>query len=258
MIKPIKVNDSNPNYQYSVCTLVTKKNEYLGMVDSFVKQGFNEKNTEFLFIDNSDSNNFEAYSGLNHLLNIAAGKYVILCHQDVVLMYDDESTLQKRLCELDGIDDSWALAGNAGGINLRNLAIRITDLHDTFSRGNFPEKVLSLDENFIIVNRKNRVAFSGNLSGFHLYGADICILADILGYNSYVVDFHLKHNSKGVITSDFLQNRQALISKYQSVFKSKFISTTCTRFFISSSKTLNYFLNTKHVLNVIRSIYTKR
>jgi len=240
----IEINQSIRNLKYSVCTLVTDSNEYEKMILSFQKQGFNSNNTEFLYISNINNNQYDGYSGLNHMLNTANGKYVILCHQDILLRYDDESSLNKCISELNEKDKSWALAGNAGGDSSRRYR-HITDPHGTSNIDTSSQKVQSLDENFIIVNTCNRVALSGNLSGFHMYGTDLCTMADILGYHSYVINFHLQHNSKGNKNKSFYQAEKYLIQKYQNAFRTRFFKTTCTKVIISSSKILTFLLNKK-------------
>jgi hypothetical protein len=35
------------------------------------------------------------------------------------------------------------------------------------------------------------------ISGFHFYGADICLHAHQMGHSAYVIDFHLEHLSPG-------------------------------------------------------------
>lgn len=246
-----QINNIIAKYQYSICTLVTKKEQYQDMINSFKNKGFGD-NTEFLYIDNSQSNNYDGYSGLNHFLNTAQGKYIILCHQDILLEYDDEKILKQRLNELNQLDKNWALAGNAGGVNLNKWAVRITDPNGVVNLGSFPEKVKSLDENFIIVNRVNRIALSGDLAGFHLYGADICLISDILGYSAYVVDFHLTHLSDGGVDKSFLEAKKNLINKYQIALKNRYIQTTCTRFFISSSKFKIFLCEQKIIIKIIR------
>ncbi len=66
----------------------------------------------------------------------------------------------------------------------------------TSSKEKLPIRVGSLDENFIVVKRQANLALSHDMSGFHLYGTDLCIIADILGRTSYVVDFHLCHKAR--------------------------------------------------------------
>jgi len=244
--KALEINNTKPKYKYSVCTLVTKVSEYEGMVSSFTNKGFNEQNTEFLYISNIDNNQYDGYTGLNHMLNTATGKYVILCHQDILLNFDDESVLENCIYELNYKDKNWALAGNAGGDSLTRYR-RITDPHGTSSIGNFPQKVKSLDENFIISNSKNRVALSGNLNGFHMYGTDLCLMADILGYSSYVINFHLQHNSAGA----FYLSEKELIKKYQNAFKLRLIKSSCTKLFISHSKIFSQIFNIKIIKDLV-------
>jgi len=248
--KALKTNQIKPKLQYSVCTLVTNLTEYNDMLISFGDKGFNEDNTEFLYISNVDSNQYDGYTGLNHMLNIAKGEYIILCHQDILLNFDDKSALDARISELNTKDKNWALAGNAGGDSYTRYR-RITDPHGTSNIGDFPQKVISLDENFIVVNSKNRVALSGNLHGFHMYGTDLCIVADILGYNAYVIDFHLQHKSAGNKDASFYASEKNLIKKYQLAFRQRLIKSSCTKLFVSSSNFFSQLLNVKILKDII-------
>ena len=251
-----KINDIHFLYKYSICTLVTNIDEYETMLQSFKQKGFDETNSEFLYIDNIKKNAFDAYSGLNHFLTNASGRYAILCDQDIILEHDNEQDLDQCLSELNKQDASWSLAGNAGGVNLAELAIRITDPGGTSKIGTFPSKVGSLDENFIVVNQKNRICLTGDLKGFHLYGSDICLIADILGFNAYVINFHLQHNSPGNKDSSFYKSEKALVSKYQNAFKLRLIKSSCTKIFISHSKALTQLFNIKIFRNLV--FYSKK
>ena len=213
---------------FSIGTLVTNRADYDEMLASFEAKGFSNLNCEFIYIDNSESNKFDAFSGLNRIIHNAKGKYIILCHQDIRLHDDDFYSLVDRLSELNIYDPHWALAGNAGGSTEGAKSTRITDPHGEFRNGPFPARVFSLDENFIIIRCERRVSFSHDLRGFHFYGTDICLNADILGYSAYVINFHLLHLSGGNLDKDFFEAKKAFELKWSRAIRSRTIQTTCT------------------------------
>lgn len=213
--------------KYTIGVLVTNWSEYEEMKRTFIDKGFKENDCEYLTVDNTNGNTMCAYSGNNKILNDAKGDYVILCHQDIRIAYDSRGILDAKLKQLDRIDPNWALAGNAGGVALNELAIRITDPFGyNQHRGNFPAKVMSLDGNFMIVKNSTRLAFSNDLSGFHFYDADICINASIRGYNVYVVDFHLQHLGAGKIDDSFYKMKQSFSEKWKRVLNHRVIQMT--------------------------------
>ncbi|HET9640830.1 MAG TPA: hypothetical protein VFP12_16675 [Allosphingosinicella sp.] len=232
--------------RFSICTLVTDLDEYAEMVESFSKGGFEGADCEFLYLDNSKSNAFDAFAGYNLFLTRASGDYLILCHQDILLLEQGRSALEKRLAELDELDPAWALCGNAGGVAGGKLAIRISDPHGADqSTGDFPARAAALDENFIVVRRDSNLALSHDLGGFHLYGADLCIVADMLGRTAYVIDFHLRHKSGGRTDANFYAARRAAIAKYRRALRSRWIRTTCTTFLVSGTPLLGRILSTR-------------
>jgi len=220
--------------RFSICTLVTDRAEYGEMVASFRKGGFDGADCEYLYLDNSERNAFDAFGGYNLFLTVASGDYLILCHQDILLLEDGRAALERRLAELDALDPAWALCGNAGGTAAGGLAMRITDAHGADrATGPFPARAAALDENFIVARRDANLALSHDLSGFHLYGADLCIIADMLGRTAYVIDFHLHHKSAGSLDARFYTARRAAIAKYKRAFRTRWIRTTCTTFLVS-------------------------
>ena len=223
-------------YKYTIGTLVTDMAQYRSAVRSFRRAGFDGDDCEFLYIDNSRQNNFTAYDGLNHLLNHGQGEYVILCHQDVLLDFDGRDELDEQLQGLTRLDPYWAIAGNAGGVGAGELAIRITDPHGADQKTHqLPQAVSSLDENFLVIKSAARLAFSSDLSGFHFYGTDICLLADVAGYNSYVIDFHLRHLSGGNKSPTFFENEAKLGEKYARAFRSRWVQTTCSLVYLTGN-----------------------
>lgn len=214
---------------FTIATLVNNTAQHAAMRASFEAGGFDVPDCEYLYVDNTGTGQTCAYRGLNALLNAAHGRHVILCHQDVRLIDDNRDTLSSRLAGLDRLDPSWALAGNAGGVRPGTLAIRISDPHGADRRvGHFPARVISLDENFIVVRRGARVGFSYDLTGFHFYGADICLNADVMGYSAYVIDFHLAHLSAGKKDLAFEEMEARFRAKWARALAPRWMQTTCS------------------------------
>lgn len=228
--------------RYSIATLVTGPAHYAALLASFRAGGFSDHDCEYLFVDNTGPIQTDAYSGLNALLNAARGTIVILCHQDVRLLTDNRQTLDQRLADLARRDPTWAVAGNAGGVAPGRLALRITDPHGRDQRvGTFPERVASLDENFIVVRRDARLGFSHDLTGFHFYGADICLHAGQMGLTSYVIDFHLEHLSPGHKSRDFDIAERAFRDKWSRALSPRWVQTTCALVRLSGGSIRNSF-----------------
>ncbi len=227
---PLPVASTTAELAYTVGTLVTDRRQYAAMRASMVAGGFTLDDCEFIAIDNTGSDQTSAYAGLNRLLDAARAGRVILCHQDIRLLGDGRADLDQRLAELELIDPHWAVAGNAGGVAPGRLALRITDPHgQDVHVGTLPERAHSLDENFLVVRRGARIGFSRDLDGFHLYGADICMAADVMGYSAYVVDFHLRHLSAGnSATRDFAAAERAFHAKWSRALRPRLVQTTCT------------------------------
>lgn len=236
--------------RYSICTLVNKEDEYDTMVRSFMAKGFREPDCEFLYLDNTGANRFDGFSGNNLFLNSARGEYIILCHQDVLLLDDGLTRLDEIIIELDRVHPDWALFGNAGARADGTLAIRISDPFSPSPDqgtdwGPFPTEVRSLDENFIVVRRAANLAVSGDLRGFHLFGTDLCLIARTLGFKAFVVNFLLRHKSPGNVNDDFRKIEKALVDKYADAWKPRWVTTTCTLVFLSGWRWLNRIANSR-------------
>jgi hypothetical protein len=206
------------------------------MVESFVNAGFNPEFCEFLYCDNSRSNQLDAFAAYNLFLNSAKSTYIILCHQDILLKYDGIEKLEQCIRELDSLDSNWALLGNAGSIGFSQNAMRITHPNDQQNTGHFPVRVQSLDENFILAKRCANLCLSHDLHGFHFYGTDLCQIATHLGVTAWVVDFHLFHKSAGTYDSHFIEELHAISRKYRANHRSGFIQTTCALIPVGKSR----------------------
>jgi hypothetical protein len=241
--------------RYSICTCVTDLSQYREMVASFWAAGFVGSGIEFLYVDNTEGNSLDAFAAYNLFLRAARGRYVILCHQDIVLR-DDCAKLDRLIAETEEYDRDWGLLGNAGGINFASLSIRLPARWGGAQRigGPFPTRVWSLDENFIIARASANLALSRDLSGYHLYGADICMVADILGYHSYVIDFHVWHKGNGFQDISFYMLRREIIQKYRRALRTRAVATTCTQVVLSGSRVWSSVGNTSLVRQLIRFI----
>jgi hypothetical protein len=95
--------------------------------------------------------------------------------------------------------------------------------------------VSAFDENFLVLRLDTKLAVSADLKGFHLYGTDICIVAHLLGHTAHVVDFHLRHLSKGDKARCGARNDpnlaelgSALIAKYRRPMRPRSTTTSST------------------------------
>ena len=228
VLRPETLAPTNAEPRYTIATLVSNRAHYEAMLSSFRAGGFTDADCEYLFVDNTGPLQTDAYRGLNALLNAAHAAIVILCHQDVRLIQDNRQVLDARLAGLERADEDWALAGNAGGVAPGRLALCISDPHGRDQRvGKFPARVASLDENFIVVKRDARLGFSHDLTGFHFYGADICLHGAQMGRTAYVIDFHLEHLSGGNKGADFTASENAFRAKWSKAFTPRWVQTTC-------------------------------
>ena len=75
---------------FSFCTLVTRLDEYMEMVESAQGAGFDGEDVEFLYFDNREINKYDGYSAINRAIKEAKGKYLIFW-----LLYRDWETDRK-------------------------------------------------------------------------------------------------------------------------------------------------------------------
>lgn len=209
------------------------------MRGSFEAGGFLPPDVEYRVVDNTTRNAMDAYQAYDYFRDTTAARYLLLVHQDLVLNKATCSDLLEKLSELDSLDPSWAMAGNAGKqddwlkgpICLEDQA----GLH--FDRSyTYPANVFSLDENFLIFNLRNNFQRQDVGTGFHFYGTILTLSAQVAGLRSYVIDFPLKHLSKGTIDATFFDAKQNIERKGSFRFVKDTQPTTCTVLCFSSVK----------------------
>lgn len=225
---------------FSVCTIITSNSEYDLMKQSFIEHGFTQ-NIEFLIADNTHGNVFDAFTAINRFLQEAQGQFIIIVHQDVRCM-DPVDKLISSLNKLESVDPAWAVCGNAGAGGYRNFYYYLNDNGRIDQSKNLPARVTSLDENLLIIKNDCNLSVSSDIKDFHFYGTDICIIADFLGYHCYVIEFMVHHLSSGNIKK-MLALQPAFVTKYGHKLRSRFIHTSCTKFYLSNSVFKNRLYN---------------
>ena len=242
---------------FTIGTLVTDIQEYAEMQASFRSCGFTD-DTELLYVDNTGVEQTDAFAGLNQLLAAARGKYVILCHQDIICKAP-KSKLLECIADIEQLDSNWAVLGNAGGIHIKSYSKFFINGKNELEQINpVPAKVQTLDENFLILRKSANMGFSVDLSGFHFYGADICLQAAFRGLNCYTIPFLVMHKSFGNQDHRFEAARQRFINKYSQILKSKAIQTTCARFVISGQTLQKHLGNTRLGAFFVKEYYKRK
>ncbi len=221
---------------FSVVTLMRNEVSYKRMLRSYRDYGFTVRNTEFIAIDNRVANLSDGYQGARLALTQAKGRYLIFCHDDVELLHDGYDDLCQRLAALEDQDPLWMVAGLAGGVYRqlgvrpgRNLvASRVSDRWGAGRRvgGKLPRQVESLDEMFLLMPRLRAPQPSIDLTGFHFFGTDLCLQAELAGGSAYVIDFHLFHHGKANKGAEFWDQKARIEAKYRPYFPGRTVITS--------------------------------
>ena len=104
----------------------------------------------------------------------------------------------------------------------------------------------------MVIKKSANLALSHDLSGFHLYGTDICLVADLLGYSAYAIDFKLIHKSYGKPGNSYYKILEKLIYKYARFMRSRTILTTITDFRLSSSGVNRLLFSSRLAKRILR------
>ena len=249
--RSISIQKERPQWLYSICCIVSNMAEYQTMKQSFEHCGFRD-DCEYLVADNTQGNEFDAYLAITRFIQEAVGKYVMLVHQDVRCI-DKKKMLTRCLDDLSVNDPFWAVCGNAGGRGYHQLVYYLNNAGKIVTHTNLPARVDTLDENFLVINKASSATVSPDLKGFHLYGTDICLVADFMGYHCYVIPFMVKHLSLGNL-KDLEKFTGRFIRKYGMKIRSRYLETTCTKFYLSNSPLKNRILNSPLIFPLVKFI----
>ena len=245
---------SLPFKEFTFVSLINSPEQYDAHFGTLKEAGFRNGSTNYLYFDNTNENTYDPYKSYNHALSISNSDYVIFVHQDTRFVFDGIDDLRRCLRQLDDLDPNWAVAGNAGGNeDLDKKFIRISDpSNQNLKCGPFPQKVQTLDENFLLIKKSSNAAFSNDLSGFHFYGTDLCQQAFFRGYTSYVIDYHIKHLSSGTKDKTYYDAKSHFINSYKGKLGLRFIRATTGRMSLCGLKIGSIVFNNRHILFILR------
>lgn len=229
-------------------TFVNDHALYERMRRSFVEAGFGAHC--FVRLSYSDDDPFAA---LTRLGQQSASRYPILCHQDV---FPDQGIgapeLLAMLRHLEKLDPDWVVAGNAGVSRSGRPIRRLVDRFAGLSGETLPMPVVTLDENFLVLNRRNTPHCSEALSGFHLYGSDVCLHALASGGSAYVIDFRVTHLGRGEGGTTLRRALNDFVETWSKRYWFRYVPTTYGVVFISRSRILRRLFGSAGVLSCVR------
>jgi glycosyltransferase involved in cell wall biosynthesis len=198
-------------------------------------------------------NPINASSAYNEGLAKSTGDVVVFAHQDVYLPPGWDAQLRKNILQLTKKDPQWGVAG------LYGMTHAGQDVGYVYSTGlkrfigepfEKPITVSNLDEMLLIIRRDSQLHFDESLQGFHLYGVDICLEAETMGMNNYIIPCFAVHNSNGIKWLPFGFWRAYIYM--QNKWKCRLpIATTCTTITQGYYAMLNYVFR-KAILTIIR------
>jgi GT2 family glycosyltransferase len=184
--------------EISFVTCVSNVVQYMNYVAGSLLKNDTKCNYELIPVFNV-GNKYSAASALNLGLSKAKGKLVVFCHQDVLFYKDWVNTLLKRVAEIDKVDKNWGIIGTAG-ITIKDATIgSVQSLKGKVqwqqtSRVTYGA-VQTVDEHCMIMRRNSGLKFDEAMTGFHLYGPDICLSAMSKNLKNYGILNPLVHDS---------------------------------------------------------------
>jgi hypothetical protein len=218
-----------------IFTFVTDRDAYAQMRQSFEEAGFTSERASFTeLMGTGQPDEPEPYSTITKLVADLGDPFFVLCHQDLRLDQGHGiGDLLRVVDDLEQRDHRWSVAGNAGGSRALRVVRSLTDPHGGASPDSFPAPVHSLDENFLLIRTGTGVGCSPGLRGFHLYGTDLCLNTLAEGRQPYVIDFRVRHLSRGTRDEEYAAARDRFVARWNPRFAACYVRTTIEVLFLS-------------------------
>jgi hypothetical protein len=188
----------------------------------------------------------------NAAMDQATTDVLVFAHQDVFLPAGWIAQVQKSLAWLAQHDPHWGVAGIWGvqRSGARFGHVYCTGLGQELG-GEFaaPVEVRTVDELLLIVRKSSGLRFDERLSGYHLYGTDICLEAERQGMKCYALAAFCIHNTNGynLLPPGFWRNYLFLRRKWRDQLP---IITPCTEITVGGWPMIRW--NVVQTLDILR------
>jgi len=180
------------------CCVIAAINDENILLRDLASSSIFENNSNYLM-----RNYASASTAYNDGIDKSTSEIMIFAHQDIYFPDCWQNKLSEEIDKIEEVDKNWAVIG-VFGINKEGEYIGhcwSTGMGKIIGNDfTMPRIVCSVDELVIVIRRSSGLRFDEKLPGFHLYGTDIVQEAFAKGYNSYVINAPVIHNSKPVIS----------------------------------------------------------
>jgi hypothetical protein len=138
----------------------------------------------------------------NQALDECTAPWLLFAHQDVYLPTGFAARIVEALDQLNQTEPDWAVAGVVGGAANGDVIGKVWCSGNSRLIGEgigLPARAATLDELIIIIRCDSGLRFDPDLPSFHLYAADIILIAQASARSTWVLDAPVVHHSRPVI-----------------------------------------------------------
>ena len=142
-----------------------------------------------------------ASAAYNAGLSKISAPLAVFVHQDVYIPGNWERSLFSAIDQLETSGQKWGMLGLVGICSDSRIVGRSWSTgigHEVGARLSRPEKAESVDEMLFVLRTDCGFRFDENLPGYHLYATDMAMIVRQAGYEVYVIDAPVIHNSRPV------------------------------------------------------------
>jgi hypothetical protein len=125
------------------------------------------------------------------------------------------AVLFEQISLIEKTNKNWGVLGTFGVAKNGMFAGHLIDPSGHFHCLPLSAEVQSFDEHCLITRKDRALRFDEELSGFHFYGADICLEAMAKGMTNYAVDVCVEHLSLGKVDDSFITAVDGLYRKWR-------------------------------------------